>query len=154
MPGTLISTGFIVFSWAYFIHTGNISSIWPMFGVANQLLASVALCVAATAIINSGKQKYVWVAMVPLAFVSVTTFSAGFLNITDNFLPMTDNPATRFQGYLNSLLTVIIMLCAAIILIDSARRWYRILVKKEYFTGGHLIYAPNGKNDPPEFGCC
>ena len=59
--------------------------------------------------------------MVPLAFVSVTTFSAGFLNITDNFLPMTDNPATRFQGYLNSLLTVIIMLCAAIILIDSAK---------------------------------
>jgi len=154
MPGTLLSTGFIVCSWAYFIHTGSISSIWPMFGVANQLLASVALCVAATAIINSGKQKYVWVAMLPLAFVSITTFSAGLLNITDNFLPMTENPATRFQGYLNSLLTVIIMLCAAIILIDSAKRWYRILVKKEYFTGGHLVYAPNGKNDPPEFGCC
>ena len=57
MPGTLISTGFIVCAWAYFIHTGSISSIWPMFGVANQLLASVALCVAATAIINSGNKN-------------------------------------------------------------------------------------------------
>ncbi len=63
-----------------------------------------------------------WVAIIPLVFVSVTTFSAGFLNITDNFLPMTNNPATMFQGYLNSVLTVIIMLCAAIILIDSGRR--------------------------------
>jgi len=125
-----------------------------MFGVANQLLASVALCVAATAIINSGKQRYVWVAMVPLVFVSVTTFSAGFLNITDNFLPMTSNPATMFQGYLNSALTVVIMACAAIILFDSGRRWYRILVKKEFFTQGHVVYASNGKNDPPEFGCC
>ena len=125
-----------------------------MFGVANQLLASVALCVATTAIINSGKHKYAWVTLVPLAFVSVTTLSAGFLNITDNFLPMTHDPATMFQGYLNSALTAIIMLCAVIILIDSGRRWYRVLVKKEYSVGGQLVYASEGKVDPPEYGCC
>jgi carbon starvation protein len=153
LPGTLLSTGLIVFAWAYFIHTGSISSIWPMFGVANQLLASVALCVATTAIINAGKQKYVWVTVVPLVFVSVTTLSAGFLNITDNFLPMTENPATMFQGYLNSALTVILMLCAVIILLDSGRRCYRVLVKKEYFSGGQLLYASDGKIDPPEYGC-
>ena len=154
MPGTLISTAVIVFSWAYFIHTGSISSIWPMFGVANQLLASVALCVATTAIINAGKQRYAWVTLLPLSFVSVTTLSAGFLNITDNFLPMTNDPATMFQGYLNSALTAILMLCAIIILVDSGRRWYRVLVKKEYYRGGVAMYAVDGKIDPPDYGCC
>lgn len=153
LPGSLISTAFIVLSWAYFIHTGSISSIWPMFGVANQLLASVALAVATTAIINSGKERYVWVTVIPLVFVSVTTLSAGFLNITDNFLPMTNNPDTVFQGYLNSVLTVIIMLCAIIILVDSGRRWYRVLVKKEYFSNGKRVIPVDGKVTPPEYGC-
>ncbi len=154
LPGNLLASAVIVFAWAYFIHTGSISTIWPMFGVANQLLASVALCVATTAIINSGKQKYVWVSVIPLVFVSVTTLSAGFLNITDNFLPMTENPATMVQGYVDSILTVILMLCAVIILIDSGRRWYRVLVKKQYYTGGQLLLASDGRIDPPEYGCC
>ena len=153
LPGSLISTAFLVLSWAYFIHTGSISSIWPMFGVANQLLASVALAVATTAIINSGKERYVWVTVIPLVFVSVTTLSAGFLNITDNFLPMTNNPDTIFQGYLNSVLTVIIMLCAIIILVESGRRCYRVLVKKEYFSNGKRVVPVDGKVTPPEFGC-
>ena len=154
LPGNLLASGLIVFAWAYFIHTGSISTIWPMFGVANQLLASVALCVATTAIINSGKQRYVWVTVIPLVFVSVTTLSAGYLNITDNFLPMSEVPATMFQGYLDAALTAVIMICAVIILVDSGRRCYRVLVKKEYYIAGQLIPAANGKMDPPEYGCC
>lgn len=127
LPGTVISSALIVFAWAYFIWTGSISTIWPMFGVANQLLAAVALCVATTAIINRGKIKYVWVTAVPLAFVSVTTLVAGYLNIIDNFLPLTQNSEKAFQGYLNSSLTIVIMICAIIILFDAFKKWRKAI---------------------------
>ncbi len=154
LPGTLISTSVVVFSWAYLIHTGNISTIWPMFGVANQLLASVALCVVTSAIINSGRQKYVWVTIVPLVFVSVTTLSAAYLNITDNFWPMTHNPETAFRGYMNSALTVIIMACAVTILADSGRRWYKVLVKKEHPSSKPEREMFDKKHTLPDYGCC
>ena len=69
MPGTILSTGLVVIAWSYFILTGSIAQIWPMFGIANQLLASVALCVGTTVIINAGRARYAWVTLVPLAFV-------------------------------------------------------------------------------------
>ncbi len=123
LPGTIISSGLIVVAWGYFIWTGSISTIWPMFGVANQLLAAVALCVATIALINRGKTKYIWVTVVPFIFVVTTTLIAGYLSIVDNFLPLTQNPNTAFQGYLNSTLTGIIMICAVIIVIDAIRKW-------------------------------
>ncbi|MSQ45562.1 MAG: carbon starvation protein A [Ignavibacteria bacterium] len=123
LPGTIISSGLIVVAWGYFIWTGSISTIWPMFGVANQLLAAVALCVATIALINRGKTKYIWVTIVPFIFVVTTTLIAGYLSIVDNFLPLTQNPNTAFQGYLNSTLTGIIMICAVIIVIDAIRKW-------------------------------
>jgi len=123
LPGTIISSGLIVVAWGYFIWTGSISTIWPMFGVANQLLAAVALCVATIALINRGKTKYIWVTVVPFIFVVTTTLIAGYLSIVDNFLPLTQNPNTAFQGYLNSTLTGIIMICAVIIVIDAIKKW-------------------------------
>ena len=72
-----------------------------MFGVANQLLASVALAVGTTIIINIGRAKYAWVTFLPLCFVSTTTLSAGYLSVRDNFWPMAvgANPALQLQGY-------------------------------------------------------
>jgi len=125
-----------------------------MFGTANQLLAAVALTVATTAIINAGKVRYAWVTLLPLIFVAVTTLSACWLNITDNFWPMTFSPATEIQGYINSLLTVVIMLCAIVILVEAFRRWYKVLVRKEFVVGGEIRYAADGKFSPPDFGCC
>jgi len=125
MPGTVISSLLVVAAWGYFIYTGNISSIWPMFGIANQLLASAALCVGTTVIINSGKARYAWVTLVPMTFVATTTLTAGFLSITDNFWPQ-----GTFQGYLNSALTVIMMSCVFIILAASARQWHAVIWKK------------------------
>ena len=95
MPGTVLSTGLVVVGWSYFILTGSIDTIWPMFGIANQLLASVALCVGTTVIVNSGKGRYAWVTLLPLSFVSVTTLTAGWMAATSKFLPM-----GTFQGYL------------------------------------------------------
>jgi carbon starvation protein len=131
MPGTVISSALVCGAWAYFIYTGSISQIWPMFGVANQLLAAIALAVGTTIIINAGKARYAWVTIVPLAFVGTTTLVAGWKNITDNFLPLTQNPALAFQGYLDAALTAVIMVCAAIVFANSIFRWYQALSGKQ-----------------------
>ena len=132
MPGAMVSTGLVVASWAYFIWAGSISTIWPMFGIANQLLASVALAVGTTVIINAGRARYAWVTLVPLAFVSVTTLTAGALSVRDNFYPMAIGPnlALHFQGYLNSTVTVVMMICVLVILASAVMRWMAVLSGK------------------------
>ena len=77
----------IVGAWGYFIYTGQIDTIWPMFGVANQLLGCVALAVATTVLITQGKARYTWVTLAPLFFLAINTFYGGFLNIRDNYWP-------------------------------------------------------------------
>ncbi|HEX6322426.1 MAG TPA: carbon starvation protein A [Vicinamibacterales bacterium] len=125
LPGAMISTGLVVVSWSYFIWTGSISTIWPMFGIANQLLATVALAVGTTVIINSGRGRYAWVTLAPMCFVATTTLTAGFLSVRDNFWPMAMGlrPGQPFQGYMNTGLTVVMMTCVAIILVAAIRTW-------------------------------
>ena len=129
MPGAVFSTLLVVFGWGYFIWTGSVSTIWPMFGIANQLLAAVALAVATTVIISAGKARYIWVTLLPLAFVAVTTLTAGVLSVRDNFWPMAVGPDTtlNFQGWVNTLLTVIMMACVVIILANAIWKWSLVL---------------------------
>jgi len=129
MPGAMVSTGLVVASWAYFIWAGSISTIWPMFGIANQLLASVALAVGTTVIINAGRARYAWVTILPLSFVSVTTLTAGAMSVRDSFYPMATGPdvTKHFQGYLNSVVTVVMMVCVLVILSSAVLRWVRVL---------------------------
>src|SRR6266850_181918 len=126
LPGSIFTSAVIVAAWAAFIWSGSISTIWPMFGIANQLLAAVALCVATTMIINSGKAKYSWVTLLPLSFVGSTTLVAGWESIMNIFWPLSQKPETATQGYINIALTTIIMVAAVVILIDSIRRWLGI----------------------------
>jgi carbon starvation protein len=123
LPGSVATSLLVVTAWAAFIWSGSISTIWPMFGIANQLLAAVALCVATTIVINSGKAKYAFVTLVPLAFVGTTTLVAGYQSITDIFWPLAQNPETKVQGVINISLTAIIMFAAVVIMVDSFRRW-------------------------------
>src|SRR6476660_1103240 len=123
LPGSIITSALVVAAWGAFIWSGSISTIWPMFGIANQILSAVALCVATTIIINSGKAKYSWVTILPLTFVATTTLVAGWESITDIFWPLSQKPETATLGYVNTSLTAIIMFAAVIILIDSVRRW-------------------------------
>jgi len=123
LPGSVATSGLVVAAWAAFIWSGSISTIWPMFGIANQLLAAVALCVATTIIINSGRAKYAWVTIIPLAFVGSTTLVAGYESITDIFWPLAQKPQTSTQGLINTSLTAIIMFAAVVIMVDSVRRW-------------------------------
>ena len=151
LPGTLLSTGLVVAAWAYFILTGSISQIWPMFGIANQLLASVALCVGTSVIINAGRQRYAWATMAPLGFVSTTTLYAGYRSVMDNFLPMTAVPGKAVTGYLDASLTLLLMACLLLILASSARAWLRALRGEPV----SLVAAPAGPSEMPgPDGCC
>jgi carbon starvation protein len=125
LPGSLLTSALIVVGWGALIWQGSITTIWPMFGVANQLLASVALCVATTILINTGKGRYAWTTLVPLSFVATTTLTAGFLSIRDNFLAMTRVTATQTQGWVNTVMTGVLMAAAIVVLVDSIRRWIR-----------------------------
>jgi carbon starvation protein len=151
LPGTLLSTFLVVAAWAYFILTGSISQIWPMFGIANQLLASVALCVGTTVIINAGRARYAWATMVPLALVSTTTLYAGYRSVMDNFLPMTAVPGKAFTGYLDAALTALLMSCVLLILAASARAWQRGL-RGERIPLVAAADGPAGTSGPD--GCC
>ena len=72
MPGTIISTSLVVVAWGYFIWTGSIGTIWPMFGISNQLLAVIALLIGTTIIIRSGRARLAWVTILPLTFLGGT----------------------------------------------------------------------------------
>jgi carbon starvation protein len=89
----------------------------------------VALAVGTTVIINAGRARYAWVTIAPLAFVSFTTLTAGALSVRDNFYPMAigPDPAKHFQGYLNSTLTIVMMLCVLVILASAVLRWVRVM---------------------------
>jgi carbon starvation protein len=124
LPGNLFTSSIIVFSWAYFVYTGSVSTIWPMFGTANQLLACLALAVGTSYIINTGKVKYAWVTIIPMIFVGITTLTAGTMNIKNLFLPQVMQASTRIQGSVNLVLTIIIMFCVLAILADAVPRWW------------------------------
>jgi carbon starvation protein len=124
MPGAVISTLFVVLCWSYFIWTGSIDTIWPMFGIANQLLAAIALSVATTVMINAGRGKYAAVTLLPMAFVMTTTLTAAWQLVFDRFLPAFQKmPESRFKWGLNIFLTTVMVACLGIIVIDSVRRW-------------------------------
>jgi len=125
LPSAVISSALISCAWGYFVLTGSISTIWPMFGTANQLLAGIALCVGTTFIIKLGRAKYAWVTLVPMAFVMATTLTAAWLNITKNYIPLTRKEGFALQGYVNIIFTAVIMLSAIIIIIDSIRVWIK-----------------------------
>jgi carbon starvation protein len=116
-PGAIAATAIIVMGWAYLLLSGDIGTIWPMFGIANQLLAIVALCVVTTYLVNTGKGKYVLVTLGPLAFCISTTLTAG-VQLVMRFY----NQGMR----LNTIVTTIMLLCVVIVLLDSIRVWLKV----------------------------
>jgi carbon starvation protein len=123
LPGVIIASVLAVVPWTYLILTGSIATIWPLFGMANQMLACVALCVGTTFIVNSGRARYAWVTVTPLAFISVIELVAAYQNVTGNYLPK--------KLYLNTGITVSLMVGLVIVIIGSATKWYRVAIKGE-----------------------
>jgi len=152
LPGNLITSSFVVLGWGYLIYTGNISTLWPLFGTGNQLLATIALAVSTTFLINMGKAKYAWITAIPMCFVGVTTVTAGVLSIKNIFWPLTTKPGQVFTGYLDSVLMTIFIAGVVLVLFDAARRWYQVL---------HGAPVPHEAFGPPltvtgevKMGCC
>jgi carbon starvation protein len=127
IPGSLITSFLVVFAWGYFIYTGSVSTIWPMFGVANQLLATLALAVGTSFLINSGKRKYIWITVLPMAFVGITTITGGVMNMINIYIPQMMAEKTKIQGTINTALTSIILICVLLIIAEATRKWIRTI---------------------------
>jgi carbon starvation protein len=126
--GSILATSLIVAGWTYFILTGNISTIWPMFGIANQLLACAALCVGTTIILREGQKKsYAWITVGPLCFVGVTTITAGVQSVLTIYYPMSQAAATRVVGLVNMIVTSVLLCGVAFIIVGSVSRWRALL---------------------------
>ncbi len=118
-PGIILTSALFTSAWGYLVYTGDISTIWPLFGMSNQLLASCALIVGTTMLIRLGKAKYAWVTAGPGLLVYPLVLWAGYLNITRNFLPK--------KLYLLASMSAILMVLITIIFIEAFRRWHALL---------------------------
>ena len=128
-PGIIGTSLFVVAAWGYLIHSGNISTIWPMFGVANQLLSAIALGVGTTIIIKSGKRRYCWVTAAPMAFMFVTTLTAAWqlFFMFRAKAAAASVPADRFTFGLDAALVAIMAVLAVVSLGDMLYKWYGFL---------------------------
>jgi carbon starvation protein len=123
LPGNILATLLVVVAWMYPIYTGTISTIWPLFGTANQLLATIALAVATTFLVNMGKWRYAWITAVPMGFVGVITIAAGVLSIRDIFWPLTSKPGQQITGYVDSIVMAAVIAGVLLVVFEAARRW-------------------------------
>jgi len=143
-PSILATSGLIVASWGYFLWQGvkdplgGFNSLWPLFGIANQLLATVALCVATTIIIKMHRTKYALVTLAPLAWLVTVTFTASGHKIFDpspriGFLAqakvLAAGPATGetarliFNNRLDAVVTAALVLMVSLVVVESVRAW-------------------------------
>lgn len=148
MPGVIGASALVVGGWGYFLvqgvldPLGGINTLWPLFGIANQLLASIALCVATTILIKMHGWKYMWVSFVPLAWLVTVTFTAaiekifsplprvGFLSQAEQLAAGPHTAATAaliFNAKLDAVICGVFLVLVAIILVDSLRVWAGIL---------------------------
>jgi carbon starvation protein len=136
LPGAVFSTAAVTAAWGGLIWTGSIETIWPMFGIANQLLAVIALSVVTTVIINAGRARYAPLTIVPMLFVTSTTMTAGYLMITGPFARLvltgldSGNHAMLARGGLNIFFSAFMMGCVLVILTAAATRWWAVLSRQ------------------------
>jgi carbon starvation protein len=150
-PSIVFSSALIVAGWGYFVYQGvidplgGINSLWPLFGIANQLLAAIALCVSTTIIVKMGKMRYAWVPVAPLVFLTVATLTAGwqkvfspdpalgFLAHAQSLSNSTSPDAGRliFNDNLDAALSIFFMLVVVVVILASAREWYLVAVGRK-----------------------
>jgi carbon starvation protein len=135
-PSAIVSTALIVLGWAFFIQWNNFSLIWRMFGIANQMLAVIALSVVTAYLANEGRTKYLLVTVLPLLFVGTTTFTAGAIMLSTQVngiivqihnLPADRNTAIIVQASVLSGLILAMLISGAIIMLAAASRVWKVM---------------------------
>lgn len=119
MPGIIISSLLFTFSWGYLVYTGNVSSIWPLFGISNQLLAACGLIVCTTMLIRMNRKKYALCAAIPGVFMAFITFWAGYEQVVNMYIPK--------GQYLLAFLACIAMALMLIVFVNTFKRWSTLL---------------------------
>jgi carbon starvation protein len=151
-PSILTSSALIVAGWGYFLYQGvidplgGINSLWPLFGIANQLLAAVALCVGTTVLVKMEKQRYAWTTLVPLTWLTMVTLTAGwqkvfaedprlgFLSHARLVAQGAANPSAArliFNDRLDAALALVFMAVTVVVIAASAREWWLVLSKRK-----------------------
>jgi len=171
LPSVLLCSAVIVGSWGYFLYQGvidplgGINSLWPLFGIANQLLAAVALVVATTILMKMGRLRWIWVTMIPmLALIIITMTSSyqkilspnpriGFLSganelatqIANGIVPAANVAATHrlmFNLRLDAVVTSILVVMILLLIIEALAQWYGILSRRREVVLHESPYVP------------
>jgi carbon starvation protein len=127
LPSNLAASGLIVLCWGYLVWGGSISTIWPLFGTANQLMAAIALTTMTTWLVNHRRAAYAVFTAVPAAFVLVTTLSAAVLSTINVYWPMAHHPGTESQGWVEIMLMSAFVLGSVIIIVSTTMRCIQTL---------------------------
>src|SRR2546426_3152429 len=143
-PSVVAASAVIVAGWGYFLYQGvvdplgGINSLWPLFGIANQLLAAVALCVGTTILLKMGKARYAWVTLAPLAWLVAITMTAGWQKVfsADPRLGFLAHAASLagsaalnagrliFNDRLNTLVALLVVTVVGLLIVVSIREWW------------------------------
>lgn len=126
LPGAVLATAVVTAAWGVLVYTGSIDTIWPMFGIANQLLAVVALALVTTLLINSGRARYALVTLLPMLFVVSTTLTAASQMATGMF-PTMIAAGQVVKGTLSLVMMVFVVVCVLALLGMAAARWVMVL---------------------------
>jgi len=143
----VLSTVVIVVGWAWFMNSGSFSTIWAMFGIANQMLAVIALAIVSAYFASEGKRRYLWITIIPMCVVLLTTSTAAvqmFMGQIEtirtqlNLLPPARNASLLINSIIQAILTVSMIACADIVVIASAIKIYRLPAGKPQDSAGGL----------------
>jgi carbon starvation protein len=155
-PSVIFTSALMVGAWGYFLYQGvvdplgGINSLWPLFGIANQLLAAIALCVVTTILLKNSRARYAWISLAPLAWLLIVTMTAGYQKLFHpqvriGFLAhasdlsaklaagqipvekIAETQALIFNDRLDAAITALFMVLVLVILVESAREWFRVL---------------------------
>ena len=169
-PSVLSSSALMVGAWGYFLYQGvidplgGINSLWPLFGIANQLLAAIALCVATTILLKNSRPAYAWTTLTPLLWLLAITMTAGYQKIFSadlriGFLAEAADRTRRlaaeglpgaesaklerliFNDYLDATITAVFMVLVIVVVVDSARVWFSVMNQKRGIDTRDFVLA-------------